>query len=213
MNSQEALWRGDFGKAYTIRQSHNLLATRVFFRRALKEAELSNPQVLEFGAGVGHNLLALKRMYEGAWLTGVEINESAFAELQVVANHAVLSSIFDCRYQDQYWNGKLACDFDLVFTKGLLIHLHPDDLEKAYNTIHEHANRYILLCEYFNPTPVAIEYRGEPEALWKRDFAGDMLDMFPLKVLDYGFWWSRDKYPQDDLHWVLMEKQCAAASA
>ena len=197
MNQQEALWRGDFGKAYTIRQSHNLLATRVFFRRALKEAELNNPQILEFGAGSGHNLLALKRMYEGAWLTGVEINESAFAELQVVANEAVLNSIFDFEPR---------ADWDLVLTKGLLIHLHPDDLEKAYNTIYKCSNRYILLCEYFNPTPVAIEYRGETEALWKRDFAGDMLDLFPMKVLDYGFWWSRDKYPQDDIHYVLMEK-------
>jgi len=197
-NPQEALWRGDFGKAYTIRQSHSLLATRVFFRRALKEAELSNPQILEFGAGVGHNLLALKRMYEGAWLTGVEINESAFAELQVVANEAVLNSILD-------WQGFVP-KWDLVFTKGLLIHLHPDDLEKAYNAIYKCSNKYILLCEYFNPTPVSIEYRGESEALWKRDFAGDMLDLFPMKVLDYGFWWSRDKYPQDDIHYVLMEK-------
>jgi len=199
MNDQEALWKGDFGDAYTIRQSHNLLATRVFFRKALKTASLKNPRALEFGAGVGHNLLALKRMYEGAWLTGVEINKEAFDELQVVANEAVHCSIFDF--------DPLTIRWDLVFTKGLLIHLPPDDLPKAYKTIYECSCQYILICEYFNPTPVAIEYRGEKESLWKRDFAGDMLDMYPtMKVLDYGFWWHRDKYPQDDIHFVLMEK-------
>ena len=203
MNNQEALWSGEFGKAYTIRQSHNLLATRVFFRRALREANLTNPNILEFGAGVGHNLLALKRIYEGSWLSGVEINEEAFNELQVVATESTLSSIFEFESRS---------DWDLVFTKGLLIHLHPDDLPKAYKTIYECSRQYILLCEYFNPTPVAIEYRGEKEALWKRDFAGDMLDMYPLKMLGYGFFWSRDKYPQDDLHWCLMEKSSEVAA-
>ena len=198
MNNQEVLWRGDFGEAYTIRQSHNLLATRVFFRRALKEATFTSLKALEFGAGVGHNLLALKRLYEGAWVSGIEINEKAFADLQIVANEAILNSIFDFDPRP---------DWDLVLTKGLLIHLAPDTLESAYKVIYGCSSRYILLCEYFNPTPVAIEYRGEKDALWKRDFAGDMLDLYPkMKVLDYGFTWSRDKYPQDDLHWVLMEK-------
>jgi spore coat polysaccharide biosynthesis protein SpsF len=199
MNDQEALWAGDFGKVYTIRQNHNLMATRVFFRKALAMAILSNPQILELGAGVGHNLLALRKKYEGAWLTGVEINPRAFDELQIVANKSIHCSLLDFAPKpDERW--------DLVFTKGVLIHVHPTDLEQAYTTIYECSSQYILLCEYFNPTPVALEYRGNEEALWKRDFAGDMLDMFTLKVLDYGFFWSRDKYPQDDLHWVLMEK-------
>ena len=198
MNNQEALWRGDFGKAYTIRQSHNLLATRVFFRNALKEAKFTHLRALEFGAGIGHNLLALKRMYEGSWLSGVEINEEAFSELQIVANESILNSILEFEPRKEW---------ELVFTKGLLIHLHPNDLPKAYEAIFECSQKYVLLCEYFSPEPVAIEYRGQKEALWKRDFAGDMLDKFPLKFLDYGFVWHRDRYPQDDLHWVLMEKE------
>ena len=197
MNNQEALWQGDFGNAYTIRQSHNLLATRVFFRNALREAHFTNLRALEFGAGIGHNLLALKKMYEGSWLSGLEINEEAFGELQIVANESIHGSILEFEPRQEW---------DLVFTKGLLIHLHPDDLPKAYETIYECSKQYILLCEYFSPEPAAIEYRGEKEALWKRDFAGDMLDKFPLKFLDYGFVWTRDKYPQDDIHWVLMER-------
>jgi len=197
MNSQENLWSGDFGNTYTSRQKLDLLSTRVFFRKALKEAKLTNPGILEFGAGKGHNLRALRRIYEGATVSGVEINPDAFKELEIVAHHATLGSVLDPNPVGRW---------DLVFTKGLLIHIHPDYLQAAYQTIFDCSKRYILICEYFNQTPVAIEYHGEKDALWKRDFAGDMLDKFPLKVLDYGFTWKRDKYPQDDITWALLSK-------
>ena len=45
--------------------------------------------------------------------------------------------------------------------------------------------------------------------LFKRDFAGELLDKYKNKLLllDYGFIYHRDTYPQDDLTWFLMEKQ------
>jgi spore coat polysaccharide biosynthesis protein SpsF len=44
--------------------------------------------------------------------------------------------------------------------------------------------------------------------LFKRDFAGDLLDRFPgLVLVDYGFVYHRDKaFPQDDMTWFLLEK-------
>jgi len=44
--------------------------------------------------------------------------------------------------------------------------------------------------------------------LFKRDFAGEMLDRYPaLKLLDYGFVYRRDPlFPQDDMTWFLLEK-------
>jgi spore coat polysaccharide biosynthesis protein SpsF len=63
-----------------------------------------------------------------------------------------------------------------------------------------------LIAEYFNPSPVSIDYRGESEKLFKRDFAGEMLDSIPsLGLVDYGFVWSRGSFPQDDITWFLME--------
>jgi hypothetical protein len=44
--------------------------------------------------------------------------------------------------------------------------------------------------------------------MFKRDFAGEMLDKFQdLRLLDYGFVYHRDtQFPQDDVNWFLLEK-------
>ena len=64
------------------------------------------------------------------------------------------------------------------------------------------------MAEYYNPSPVTIEYRGEKDKLFKRDFAGEMLDKYQdLKLIKYGFIYKRDTtFPQDDITWFLMEK-------
>ncbi len=60
-----------------------------------------------------------------------------------------------------------------------------------------------MVAEYYNPTPVAISYRGHNDRLFKRDFAGELLDLYPqLQLVDYGFVYRRDpSFPQDDLTW------------
>ncbi len=71
------------------------------------------------------------------------------------------------------------------------------------------ASRYILVAEYYNPQPTEIAYRGHSGRLFKRDFAGELMDRFPdLSLVDYGFVYRRDaNFPQDDLTWFLMEKK------
>ena len=70
------------------------------------------------------------------------------------------------------------------------------------------SDRYIIIAEYYNPSPVEVVYRGHSGRLFKRDFAGEMIDKFPkLRVLDYGFVWRRDPvFPQDDTNWFVLEK-------
>ena len=70
------------------------------------------------------------------------------------------------------------------------------------------SRRFVMVCEYFNPTPVEVAYRGHEHALFKRDFAGELLDAYPeLRLVDYGFTYHRDPlYPLDDSTWFLMEK-------
>ena len=201
MTPQEKLWNGPFGDSYTDRQNINLNDTNAFFERALSNInESSINTVIEFGANLGHNLVALRYLLDnpGARLDGVEVNEQAYKTLQGVADDCWLANMCDFRVP---WG------WDLALSKGVLIHVHPDDISKAYQTLYTSSNRYILIGEYFNPTPVAVKYRGESEALWKRDFGGDMLDMFPgLTCVDYGFVWSRDEHPQDNVTWWLLRK-------
>ena len=67
---------------------------------------------------------------------------------------------------------------------------------------------YPFLAKYYSPTPVSISYRGHKDRLFKRDFAGELLDKYSdLKLVDYGFLYHRDYYFQkDDLTWFLLEK-------
>lgn len=208
----EELWRGQFGNSYTLRQNINPHDTLAFFEKALDKctrfyaARSDVRTVIEFGANVGHNLEALSVLLNVrkepffCQTAGVEINDAAWEQLKEVADVAIHDNILECDYLEPRW--------DLAFTKGVLIHIHPGDLLKAYKALYNASRQYILIAEYFNPTPVEVSYRGHEEALWKRDFGGDMLDTFPdLKCIDYGFVWNRDKHPQDNLTWWLFEKE------
>ena len=104
---------------------------------------------------------------------------------------------------------RLEKKFDLVFTKGVLIHINPKNLKKIYNKLYSYSKQYILLAEYYNPTPVSVLYRGHKGKLFKRDFAGDMLNIYrDLSLVKYGFCYHKDKMaPQDDINWFLLKKK------
>ena len=62
---------------------------------------------------------------------------------------------------------------------------------------------------YYNAQPVAIPYRGHRDRLFKRDWAGELLDRFPrLQLLDYGFIYHRAlQFPGDDITWFLLGRR------
>ena len=67
---------------------------------------------------------------------------------------------------------------------------------------------FILIAEYYSPNPETIKYRGNKNVLFRRDFAGEILKMYDkkIKLIDYGFTYHKDKYPQGDLTWFLLQK-------
>lgn len=203
---QEEFWAGTFGTEYTKRnRGEKLLAANVsFFAQALARAH-SLSSCIEFGANIGINLRALRTLYPGQCQYAIEINPVAVAELETVipADNVFKTSIL---------NFTPDRTFDLVLIKGVLIHLDPTVLPEVYELLYRATGRYILLCEYFNPTPVQVSYRGHVDRLFKRDFCGDILDKYSdLRLNDYGFVYHRDpNFPQDDVTWFLMEKveQC-----
>ena len=199
---QEAFWSGEFGDAYMLRnQGKNLLASNLnFFSKSLLSTNNLN-SCIEFGANIGMNLKALRLLYPDIELNAIEINKKAVEDLTSILNrkNIFLGSIFD--YDP-------VRKFDLVIIKGVLIHINPDQLTNVYNKLVASSKRYILVAEYYSPSPVAIPYRGHTEKLFKRDFAGEMMDNFSeLSLKDYGFAYHRDsKFPQDDINWFLLEK-------
>jgi pseudaminic acid biosynthesis-associated methylase len=207
LRDTEQFWKGPFGDSYTARcAGENLIeANEVFFDHALRSTCYSDIEsIIEFGANRGLNILALQRALDDAKFSAVEINEEALGWLRKIEGIDVLSaSIVDFAEAPK--------QYDLSLAKGILIHIHPEDLKKAYSALYTSTRRYILIAEYYNPKPVEIEYRGHTGRLWKRDFAGEMMDLYPdLKLVDYGFVWRRDPVmPQDDLTWFLMERPSA----
>ena len=198
---QEAFWAGRFGTDYIRRnEGEALLASNLnFFSQALRRAGKIE-SCIEFGANVGMNLRALKLLFPQMRQRGIEINPDAARELGacIGEENVFTGSIFD--YQGD-------AKSDLALVKGVLIHLQPAMLSATYEKIVAAASRYVLVCEYYNPSPVAIPYRGHSDRLFKRDFAGEMLEQFPsLTLVDYGFVYKRDPvFPQDDITWFLMQ--------
>lgn len=200
---QEAFWAGEFGTEYIQRnQGEALLASNLdFFAKALRAAR-GVKTCIEFGANIGMNLKALKLLHPTQEQHGIEINADAALQLaQVIpAEHIHQASILDFKPR-QTW--------DLVLIKGVLIHINPDELPLVYDKLVAASGRYLLVAEYYNPAPVAIPYRGHADRLFKRDFAGEIMERHPqMQLVDYGFVYRRDpNFPQDDITWFLMEKR------
>lgn len=199
---QESFWSGSFGDEYIGRNtSERLLASNIaFFSKALKSAGRIG-SLVELGANVGMNLKALKALYPELDLYGVEINEKAAALLM------------ECIGCDNVFNGSIydfspLKTYDVSLVKGVLIHINPEFLPLVYERLYQASAKYILICEYYSPVPVAVDYRGYSDRLFKRDFCGELLAMYPdLELLDYGFAYKRDPaFSQDDITWFLLRK-------
>lgn len=200
---QEAFWNGEFGREYIYRNqlTPDMLASRLaLWAGILRHCRLKLSSILELGANVGINLHALRLLNPHALMTGVEINPEA-AELlrQWGQAQVVEASLFDFK-PEQRW--------DLVFTSGVLIHLHPDKLPEAYDLMATASARFVCMVEYYNPSPVSIPYRNNHEKLFQRDFAGEFLAAHSsYRLRDYGFVYRHDSvFPADDLSWFLMER-------
>ncbi len=144
---------------------------------------------------------AIHHLLPSAALAGVEINAVSAAALRSWGKAEVFEgSLFDF-VPDRRW--------DLVFTSGVLIHIHPEKLSQVYGEMERAAARYVCISEYYNSTPVAVSYRGHDDFLFKRDFAGEFLNLYPaFSLADYGFTYHRDPVGlKDDLMWFLLERR------
>ena len=199
---QEKFWAEEFGTSYIERnQGDKLLASNLnFFVKALKQAG-SISSCREFGANIGMNMKALKLLFPEIELKGIEINSEAAKELKkIVGEESVFNgSIFEANVEQQV---------QLSLIKGVLIHINPDMLPLVYEKLYNSSSKYILIAEYYNPSPVTIAYRGHQDRLFKRDFAGEFLKKFPdTELIDYGFAYRNDPaFPQDDITWFLIKK-------
>jgi len=199
---EEYFWAGEFGSGYIERNnSDQLVASNLkLFSDSLDKIYFIN-SVIEFGANIGLNLKALKLIYPEQQQYAIEINSDA---VKVLPESIPVGNIFN----DSILNYNSTIKAELALIKGVLIHINPLMLNDVYDKIYSSSSKYILMCEYYNPYPIEIDYRGHSGKLYKRDFAGEFLDRFSdVKLIDYGFTYRKDKsFTMDDLNWFLMSK-------
>lgn len=208
-DNQLSEWRGDFGDAYVGRNmALDHAQGETVFSRMLAKVKTEIRSALEVGCNVGNNLAYLNHIFpDSVELLGVEPNEKAF-------------SIFQqrCPFVKTSWNCSgysLPLEdnsVDLVFTSGVLIHIHPDRLRQITSEIVRVSKKYVLCLEYFSHTPVAIPYQNKSNLLFKMDFGAYYLQNYPeLQTVDYGFIWMQEFPLFDNLNWWLFQKPEAPA--
>lgn len=204
-SDQTRLWRGNFGNEYIARNPASAEAVRAsatLWAQILRCFQGNPPQtILEVGSNIGINLRALSAL-SSAELYALEPNERAHQQIIKDGLVQAQNALVGIASQIDLPNASI----DLVFTRGVLIHIHPNDLLASCREMHRVARRYIVSIEYFSANPEEMTYRNQSSALFKRDFGAFWLDHFPdLRVLDYGFAWQR-LTGLDNLTWWAFEK-------
>jgi spore coat polysaccharide biosynthesis protein SpsF len=200
MDNQEEFWISQFGDEYTDRNNDFLIKNNInLFEKILKKININS--LFEIGCNRGLNLEAINNINKDISLYGLEINKKAY---DIIKEKNICKECFNISINDFNISEK----YDLVLTKGVLIHLNPDKLDSIYQKMYDLSNKYILIAEYYSRDVREILYRGHSNKLFKRDFCGEIMDKFKdLKLIDYGFVYYRDsKNPLDDITWFLLEK-------
>lgn len=121
---------------------------------------LGTNRILEVGCNVGNNLSFFPSTFE---IYGLDMNENALRK----ARNKYPSFIFDkgsilkIPYPDSH--------FDLVFTRGVLIHIHQDDMIQAIKELFRVSKKWIVNLEYFGVDNKMIKWKRGDNLLWYRD--------------------------------------------
>ena len=200
--AQEKFWSSDFGNSYTDRthKVRKYFTTRVKMWSDILMHANDVRSIFEIGSNTGLNMDVINFLLNKKISTnGIEINKKA-TDLAKKNKHKIKNvSVLDFKPKKKY---------DMSISCGVMIHINPNYLNKAYDVLYKTSKKYILISEYFNTQPVTINYRGHTDRLFKRDFAKEIQKKYNLKLIDYKFMWSNDNiYPCDDTTWFLFKKR------
>lgn len=189
MNKQIDKWAGEFGRNYigrnpaSIKEMDEIYVKNFGFSRTSLNKEFlegipRDIKILEAGSSVGIQLGILREM-GFKHLVGIDVSSEAVSKAKILTEGVdfLNASALDIPFKDNW--------FDLVFTSGVLIHQHPNNLGKAIDEIVRVSKKFIWGCEYFSKKPLEIVYRGNKGLLWKNDFLSVYLKRHPeLRVVN-----------------------------
>ena len=205
-DTQKRSPQGKFGDEYSQRSgiTRARVVQRIWMRtRILRAVEHRLPtSCVEIGPNVGLNLHALNQVLD-ANMFAVEPNASA---RRVLAESGILP-------QDHIFEGfgdSIPLEdraVELSISSGVMIHIAPENLLGTYRELYRVSSRNIATIEYSSDQPQAIEYRGQTDRLFKRDYGMCWHEHFPdLELVDYGFLWKRTG-AGDNSNWWLHRKK------
>ena len=176
LTEQEKIWRSDFGEHYNLRNDYSneeldrgYKAAMGISRTEMMERFIGNfdrsIKILEVGCNIGIMLVNLQQMgFKN--LYGIEIQPKAieYAMKKTKGLNLTEGSAYDLPFKD--------CEFDLVFTTHVLIHLDPSKINTALSEIYRCTDKYIFGNEYYADELTEItNYNGQNNIAWKRDFS------------------------------------------
>ena len=145
-------------------------------RRSLWLAELppfhDAVSALELGCGPGRNLWVLQQRYPSMALHGIDINPEGIAHARSLVRGEFVAG-------DLYQLPALLGDrrVDVIFTMGVLIHLHPDTLPGLITAMRAHARRRLVFVEEVSPTNEVV--KGPARWAPSRKVTGDYIQWSP----------------------------------
>lgn len=203
MNEQENFWKHEYAVDYMTKNSDfNFLSGVEGWKEMLKKTD-NVKSILECGCNIGRNINFLNHILPNVDKSVIEINPEAF---RVVTTKYKLKNSYNGSIVSSNFTN--SC-YDFVFTCGVLIHIPPNELLQNMKKMFDYSNKYILIAEYFNRTPVMLSYQGQQNKLFKRDFGKLFIENFDVELVDYGFLWGHiyDKAGFDDITYWLFKKK------
>jgi pseudaminic acid biosynthesis-associated methylase len=170
---QAETWSGEFGDDYVERNISIDVVDKDYFQlTGLKYNDIFSDffqeldrdlSILEVGCNVGNNLSILRSL-GFTNLQGLDVNSKAIgiasSRYPDISFHN--SSIQSCKLPSK--------NFDLVYTAGVLVHIHPDTLTDVIKKILSLSKQYVFGFESFSESPSDVFYRNSNNLYWKQNF-------------------------------------------
>jgi SAM-dependent methyltransferase len=154
MNYNKELWN-----EYTDDNAKNYFneVYSLFYHLSLS---LNAKKICEAGCNIGNNLSKFTNDFQ---VSGFDMNQYALEKAQKrYPNYTFKQgSLTEIPFEDN--------EFDLVFTRGVLIHIHPDDIDKAINELYRVSKKWIFNLEYFGEDGKMINWKRGDDLLWYRN--------------------------------------------
>jgi hypothetical protein len=121
---------------------------------------LNAKTILEGGCNIGNNLLGFPSNVN---VTGIDLNEKAIemAKSKFSTFNFKVGSLLKIPFPDS--------SFDIVFTRGVLIHIPNESMAQVVKELHRVSKKWIFNLEYFGEDSKMISWKRGDDLLWYRD--------------------------------------------